>query len=137
MIWKGRRKAVQQLQKAAKKGGTAAPCRRLRAGAVLQRTVGRRGALAASWRRGRLGRLGGGGLGLGLGLTLHIAGLVAALGLVVCERAKEAEEVVRNECKGRTLIMRATTSRGRQTSRTGELDLSLLALAQANPFNSR
>lgn len=88
VIWKGRRKAVQRLQKAAKKGAgaaavTAAACRRLRAGAVLQRTVGRRGALAASWRRGRLGRLGGGGLGLGLGLTLHIAGLVAALGLVL------------------------------------------------------
>lgn len=95
-IREGRRKAVQRLQKAAKKGA-AAPCRRLRAGAVLQRTVGRRSALASGWRRGRLGRLGGGGLGLGLGLALHVPGLVAALGLVVCERAKEA---VRNGCGG-------------------------------------
>lgn len=120
-IPKGRREAVQRLQKAAKKRAeaaavTAAPCRRLRAGAVLQRTVGRRGALASGWRRGRLGRLGGGGLSLGLGLTLHVAGLVAALGLVVCERTKEA--VVRNCLKDRALIMRATTLRsGRRVDR--------------------
>lgn len=54
---------------------------RLRARAVLRRSVGRCGALASGRSWCRLGHLGGSCLGLGLGVGLHLAGLVAALGL--------------------------------------------------------
>uniref|UniRef100_A0A224Y5C9 Uncharacterized protein n=1 Tax=Rhipicephalus zambeziensis TaxID=60191 RepID=A0A224Y5C9_9ACAR len=54
---------------------------RLRAGAVLRHSVGRCGALATSRSRRRLRHLGGSCLGLGLGVVLHLAGLIAALGL--------------------------------------------------------
>lgn len=55
--------------------------RRLRARAVLRRSVGRCGALATGRSRCRLGHFGGSCLGLGLSVGLHLAGLVAALGL--------------------------------------------------------
>lgn len=76
---------------------------RLRAGAVLRHSVGRCGALAAGRSRRRLRHFGGSCLGLGLGVVLHLAGLVAALGLAFCERKEE--KVVRKKAGLRTSII--------------------------------